>query len=106
MIHGLGWRHPAVALNALSFVLFAIYFAAALLLPDMPSGRFSYPLSMLGAAFSCWLAVRCVAETDLTSERIGFALSAMNIIASIGACLVVLAEGLGPTSILWRILNQ
>jgi len=104
-ILGLPLRHPVIILNAVSAVLFTFYFVMAITRLDMPH-RYPYPVSALGAAAICILAVKATAEGDTGSTRVGYALTALSIITSCGDVLTVVAYLMGSSSGLWHLMNS
>jgi hypothetical protein len=104
-IYGLPWRHPAVVLNAISGIFFAVYFVEAIVILHIPPGRTPFAISVAGAAFMCCCAVWGVSESDKATVRVGYLLTALNIFTSCGHILIVLSYLTGQNSRLWRMMN-
>jgi ABC-type Fe3+-siderophore transport system permease subunit len=94
-----------VVLNALSAFLYIVYLVMAILVLELPPKRFPYAISILGAAVMCVLAVKAAGARDRGSVTVGYVLTALNIFASCGAMLTVIAYLTGPDSGLSRVMN-
>lgn len=105
IIFGLDWRHPAVILNAISGVLYTIYFVMAIAVLELPHPRFPYAISIMGAAVMCALAIKATAEGDKGSVIVGYSLTALNVFASCGSALIIVSYLAGPESFLWHLMN-
>jgi hypothetical protein len=97
--------HPVVVLNAISGILFVVYFVVAIAILHIPSYRYPYVISIGGAALMCWLAVRCSSESDRASIIVSYALTTMNVFTSCGCILVVISYLTGENSGLWHMMH-
>lgn len=86
-------------------MFFTVYFVVAIVILHIPPGRFPYAISIVGATLMCWLAVWLVKQSDRTSVRLGYVWTAVNIFISSLDILGVTAHFIGPSSILWRMMN-